>query len=331
MSRAQAVVTSGGLGPTIDDATRQGIARAVERELVFVPELWEQIQYRFSQYGRTPTENNRRQAFIPAGATTIPNPVGTAPAFSLQVGDTTLYALPGVPGEMKSLLHDAVVPDLRRKLGLEGLIKSRVLRTAGVGESALDSSIADLQALANPTVGLSAHPASVDVRITAKARTEAEAENMLSEIELEISRRLGTDIYGKDQDTLGGILGRLLDARQLTVCGVEAGLKGRLASHLMACGPACLGVLVLTESSASSVESQLEQMRSERNASIALGVSLSRSEMSHQVAITLSSQKGVERRQNRYGGPPSSAPAWAATLAADVLRRALLDIPLRPR
>ena len=122
-ARSDAVITTGGLGPTVDDASRQGIALAVGLPTEFRPELWEQIQERFARYGRTPTENNRQQAMIPAGALAVENPVGTAPAFIVETPTSAVISLPGVPGEMSYLLETAVLPYLRRRLGLSAIIK----------------------------------------------------------------------------------------------------------------------------------------------------------------------------------------------------------------
>jgi molybdenum cofactor synthesis domain-containing protein len=102
LKRADIIITTGGLGPTIDDPTRDAVALAFNRRTEFKPELWDQILARFKAYGRTPTENNKRQAFIPEGAVAIPNPVGTAPAFYIEENHKILFSLPGVPSEMKN-------------------------------------------------------------------------------------------------------------------------------------------------------------------------------------------------------------------------------------
>src|SRR4030067_3500282 len=131
MERCEIVITTGGLGPTVDDPTRQAVALAVDAPVEFHPELWDQIQSRFKLFNRQPTENNRRQAYIPAGAQAILNPVGTAPAFLVEKNHKLTIALPGVPREMEYILEHSVLPILRERYQLQGLIKTRILHTVG--------------------------------------------------------------------------------------------------------------------------------------------------------------------------------------------------------
>ena len=180
--RSNIIITTGGLGPTVDDPTRQAIALALGVELEFQPHLWEQILDRFKRYGRAPGENNKRQAFIPHGAIPVENPVGTAPAFIFEKGDRSVIALPGVPREMEYLTVNVVLPYLRDHFHLREVIKARVLHTASIGESQVDELVGDLELLSNPTVGLLAHPGQVDIRVTAKAPSFEEAERMISEV-----------------------------------------------------------------------------------------------------------------------------------------------------
>ena len=171
--RADILITTGGLGPTIDDPTREAIALGTGVETEFRPELWGQIQERFARFGRTPTDNNKRQAYVPEGALPIENTVGTAPAFIVEKGSKAIIALPGVPREMEHLMQEKVIPYLHEHFDLKSVIKTRILHTSGVGESQIDERIADLERLSNPTVGLSAHAGQVDVRITAKAESKS--------------------------------------------------------------------------------------------------------------------------------------------------------------
>ncbi len=233
LARSDVVITSGGLGPTVDDVTRDAIARATGRGLVFYADAWEQVQTMFARWGRAPDENNRRQAMLPAGSILVPNPVGTAPAFIVETENSALFCLPGVPREMKHLTEAALVPYLRRRLGGQPpVIKSRVLRTCAIGESAIDTLIADLETGTNPTVGLAAHPGQTDIRITAKAASEAEADALIVPVEEDIRRRLGLAIYGVDQQTLEDVVARLLAEHQLTVALLETNTAGAIARRL---------------------------------------------------------------------------------------------------
>ena len=179
LQRCDIIITTGGLGPTVDDPTREAVALAVGVPTEYRPELWDQIQARFQRYGRLPTENNRRQAFIPQGAVPVENQVGTAPAFIVDREEKIIISLPGVPREMEYLMQNQFLPYLRQRFDLHGIIKARVIHTAGIGESQIDEMIGDLETLSNPTIGLLAHSGQVDVRITAKANSENEADQMI--------------------------------------------------------------------------------------------------------------------------------------------------------
>ena len=235
LARSDVVITSGGLGPTVDDVTREGIAQATGRTLELYPAAWEQIQGMFTRWGRPPDENNRRQAMLPTGSILVPNPVGTAPAFIVVTASSAIFSLPGVPREMKHLTEVALVPFLRQQLGGQpAIIKSRVLRTCTIGESVIDTLIADLETGSNPTVGLAAHAGQTDIRITAKAANGAAADALITPVEQEVRRRLGHAIYGVDQQTLEEVVARLLAERQLTVALIETNTAGDMAHRLQA-------------------------------------------------------------------------------------------------
>jgi nicotinamide-nucleotide amidase len=232
LSRAQVVITCGGLGPTVDDMTRQAVALATERDLLFHQELLDQIAARFAGFKVTMTENNRRQAYLPEDAIVIENPVGTAPGFIVEQGPGAVISLPGVPREMKFLMTEKVVPYLQQRHNL-GVIRARILKTAGIGESALDEMIgSDLLELGNPTVGLAAHQGQVDVRVTAKADTIAECERMIADMEVRIRERIGLYIFGTDEDTLEAVLVKQLEQTGLSLAVVHAGIGDALEQLL---------------------------------------------------------------------------------------------------
>lgn len=232
MKRSNLVITCGGLGPTVDDMTRQAIADATDRGLEFHQHLYDQIAERFKSFRATMTENNRQQAYLPTGAIPLENPVGTAPSFAVEHNGSIVISLPGVPRELKFLMTEKVLPLLRARYDL-GVIKARVLHTAGVGESVLDDMIGRaLLEAGNPTVGLAAHNGQVDVRITAKADHVEDADAMIGGVELELRERIGKYIFGADDETLEVVLAALLAERGATVAIIDAGLNSALITLL---------------------------------------------------------------------------------------------------
>ncbi len=233
LERAQLVITCGGLGPTLDDMTRQSIANATDRGLTFHQYLYDQIAERFSTFRSEMTENNRQQAFLPDDAIIVENPVGTAPSFMVEHGDGVVISLPGVPREMKFLFTKEVVPYLKKRFNL-GVIKSRILKTAGIGESSLDDLIGrKLLNNANPSIGLSAHQGVIDVRITAKAENSKEAEQALDGIEYTLRRKIGQYVFGIDDAILEVTLIEELVSTGQTIAVLEAGLEDAIVSKLL--------------------------------------------------------------------------------------------------
>jgi competence/damage-inducible protein CinA-like protein len=324
MARSQAVITTGGLGPTLDDPTRQAIALALDAPLEYHADLWDEITERFKRYGRTPTENNRRQAFLPSGAVALRNPVGTAPAFYVETPSSTLIALPGVPLEMITLLDSDVLPYLRRRLQLSGIIASRVVHTSGAGESWIDERILDLERLANPTVGLSAHPGQVDVRITVRAEDEAAALRELDRIETEVRGRLTEAVFGTGEMTLARAALEALSQRGWRLTTLECGTEGQLLSLLGDGGPGFVsGQLLPSTLDEPAFIDELGRARSALGAEAALGLYLRIAPDSTRALLHLQTPDTDLEHGLSYGGPPANAPFWAAHVALDLLRRSL--------
>ena len=323
MERCDIILTTGGLGPTVDDPTREAVALAMGVSSEFHPELWEQIQARFRRFNRQPTENNKRQAYIPQGAIAVENPVGTAPAFIMEPGARAIISLPGVPSEMEFLLERAVLPYLRRRYRLQGTIKSRVLHTAGVGESQIDELISDLETSHNPTVGLAAHSGQVDVRITAKADSEAQADEMIQVVEQEVRRRLGKWIYGADQETLEGIALRSLQQRGWTLAVVEAGLSGDLIRRMAGAPDSGFlgGEMLATLPAPQELLSVTDAYRRSRRADVGMGVAIYPGPEKQEVCLALITPEGQQELTRPYGGPPEYAPRWALHHSLDLIRK----------
>ena len=231
LGRSDVVVITGGLGPTPDDLTREGVAAATGRALVRDDRLVETIRGIFEGLGRrSMPESNLRQADLPEGATPI-DPVGTAPGFALEHEDTLLFAVPGVPWEMKAMLDSAVLPRLRAASG--GTIVSSEILVIGLGESHVDEKISDLVAAqSNPTIAYLAGGGRVKVRVTAAAGTEAEARALIAPVEDEVRRRLGEDAVGRRHASVAEDLGALLRERGATVAVAESLTGGLIGAEL---------------------------------------------------------------------------------------------------
>jgi nicotinamide-nucleotide amidase len=319
--RCDIVITTGGLGPTVDDPTREAVALAVGVETEFRPELWEQIESRFRRFNRQPTENNKRQAYVPRGALAVENPVGTAPAFIVENGEQAVISLPGVPSEMKYLTQNAILPYLRQRYNLKGTIKSRVLHTAGVGESQIDDLISDLEALANPTVGLAAHSGQVDVRITSKGESEDEADRLIQPVEAVLRQRLGSWVYGVDEETLEEMALRTLSHKGWTLAVVEAGLGGLLIRRLAGAQGPFLGGEMLTEmTTPQELMEVTAAYRQARHAEVGLGVVIYPEGEKQDVHFALITPQGSQHFSRPYGGPPEYAPRWALHHSLDIIR-----------
>jgi competence/damage-inducible protein CinA-like protein len=317
MSRAEIVITTGGLGPTVDDPTRGAVAKALGVELEFREDLWQQVVETISRYGRKPSANQKQQAYIPKGALGIKNPVGTAPCFIVETERNAVVSLPGVPNEMEYVLHESIIPYLQKRFKLDEVIKIRVLHCSGLGEGSIDEKIADLETLSNPTVGLAAHTGVVDIRIAAKAKSEDEANEMIAGIEAQIRERLGKIVFGADEDTLAEVVLDMLAKRGLTLAALESNLGGILARKLPhATLRDGLTPSVLMEA--------LRGIRSASKSDLALGVAAYIEDRSAEMALI--TPRGEKTHRITYGGPPRSLTHWALNLALNWLRTALDEL-----
>jgi len=320
--RAGVVITTGGLGPTIDDVTRQGIAQAFGLELEYHSHLWLQIEQRFRRFHRSPTENNRRQAMLPTGAQAVENPIGTAPGFILSHNDKTVIALPGVPAEMVYLLEHEVIPYLRRRTRTGAVILPRVLHLAGVGESWVDERIQDLEESSNPTVGLAAHPGLVDIRITAKARTIETAGQMLDEMEKELRSRLGAAVYGVDDTTLSTTLLQTLDRMDVNLTLYTYGLEDEFADKL---APHLERVTALADpgifDSEETLKAFIASERPEDSSGVVLLAALEHREDRARLQLCIQLDNEFRVSTHYFGGADSLTQQWALHQSLDFLRR----------
>ncbi len=235
-TRADAVVVTGGIGPTQDDLTREAIAAAAGVALVRDAGLEAALRRRFTELRRDVPEMNYRQADLPAGAASIRNVTGSAPGVRAEVGGRVIYALPGVPHEMEAMFSESVLPHLLTRAGHPAVIVNRVLHTAGMWESAVAAAVEPLverlQSRGNPTIAFLASGGQTRVRITAKAASPDEARVVLAPVEAEVRAALGSAVYGVDGDTLDAVLLQLLRERGETVSVAESLTGGLLGATL---------------------------------------------------------------------------------------------------
>ena len=247
LSRADAVITCGGLGPTQDDITREAIAEIMSVPLLRDEAMAEHIRNLFASRGRPMAANNLRQADMPEGASAIPQMPGTAPGLICPVGDKVIYAVPGVPFEMRLMMEGTILPDLRRRAGTTAVIRSRVVRTWGQTESGLAEilaeRIAELDRLGSPTLAFQASGIEgIKVRITAKAADEAAAEAVLAEEETRLRDMLGPIIFGTDDETMESVVIGAMREKGLTLAVAE-GVTGGIAGTRLALVPGADDVL----------------------------------------------------------------------------------------
>jgi len=231
--RSRVVITTGGLGPTVDDLTRKVAAKVGQKTLVYHEKIAKDMEAKFFKTGKPFPQSNLNQAFIPQGATLIPNLTGTAPGFILKIDKTHLITLPGVPSEMKAMFDQTVKPFLKGLEKASSIIKSRVYRTTGMSESRLNEKIADIfESFRNPTIGVLAHPEGVDIRLTAKALNEEEADKLIDSLGKVLLTRLPNHIYGLDKDELESIVGQMLTTRHMTLATAESCTGGLISRRI---------------------------------------------------------------------------------------------------
>jgi nicotinamide-nucleotide amidase len=237
LERSDAVICCGGLGPTQDDITRDVLAHIMGAELVRDEAIVDKIREMFESRGRVMTDNNRRQADIPVGAEPIPHMPGTAPGMYCPIGDKVIYAVPGVPYEMREMMESFILPDLVRRSGETAVIRSRTLRTWGNSESGLAELLGDrieaLDSAGNPTLAfLASGIEGIKVRITAKSENEEAAEQILAAEEAHLRGLMGDIVFGVDEETMESVVLDQLRRKGMTLAVAESLTGGVMASRL---------------------------------------------------------------------------------------------------
>lgn len=230
--RSGVVITTGGLGPTEDDITRKVAARALGRRLLLDEEVLAWIRGRFQSFGRPMPERNSRQAMVIDGAEVLHNPNGTAPGLFLEHEKNSVVLLPGPPREMRPMFEKLVLPKLVRKAG-NLRVKRRVLRVAGMGESAVDELIAPIYAqYDNPATTILFNQTEIEIQLTASGKTENEAEALLDRLAEQLEERLGTSIFSFRGETMEEVVALKLALGRYTVAVAESCTGGLIAQRL---------------------------------------------------------------------------------------------------
>ena len=233
LQRASILIFTGGLGPTTDDLTTEAIAAFFKTPLQERPEIIADITEKFSKIGRIMAANNRKQALLPQGADILANPTGTAPGLIWQPQPgITLLTFPGVPSEMKRMWQETAIPYLKSQGWGQTSIYSQVLRFRGIGESTLAEKVAPFFELQNPTVAPYAGLGEVRLRISSRASSEGEALAAITPIAAQIQAIAGLDYFGKDDETLGSVVGEKLRQKGQTVSVAESCTGGGLGAML---------------------------------------------------------------------------------------------------
>jgi nicotinamide-nucleotide amidase len=234
LERADGVVTTGGLGPTVDDVTKEAVCDALDLDTVIHEPSLARMQELFGGFGREMRENNRKQARLPRGAHVLSNAEGSAPGFvAFDARGKFVACMPGVPSEMNPMLANELVPFLRERFHLHGGIVTRVLHTIGLAESEIDHRIDALfRTSENPKIAVLAHGGRCDVKVMAKAPTADEANALIAQLQPRIEELLAGSVYGRDEQTLPGAILAALEGAGRSVATAESCTGGRVAAEL---------------------------------------------------------------------------------------------------
>lgn len=341
VGRADVVVATGGLGPTADDLTRDVLAALAGVLLEFSPQAFAVIESRFARRNMTMPESNRRQAMFPAGSREIPNPHGTAPGVDLDIRTgnrtTRVFALPGVPGEMKTMWEATVGPTLTAMLPEAATILQKRIKCFGAGESGIESMLPDLVRRGrDPLVGITAHEATITLRIAARSHDQAGCAVKIAATEALIRNCLGHLVFGVDNDELEDAALAALAGNGQTLAICEIGTDGRAAALAAQAGrrrrevglaPVFLGGRVLAASDGMEPAKLAEQARNEFASSVGLGLGPIRQAADGRPAIEIAvaSAAGVSCLEHLLGGGPDLAGSRAAKAALDLVRTTLLQ------
>lgn len=326
IDKAEIVVTTGGLGPTADDLTREALAQVLGAPLEEVPEAMAHITQLYAARGRPMPERNRLQAQLPAGSRMIKNPHGTAPGIHAVAtrqagGNCHLFALPGVPAELFEMWSDSVVPTIQRLWTAPGVVRHRVIKLFGLGESELEALLPEMIARdRSPRVGITASAATLSLRITATTPDEASCEAELAETVEEIMRVAGGFVFGEGEDDLDQALATILSNRGATLATAEGFTGGQLALWFSSLDPSAAifrgGTIQRGPDGLSALE-RAGAIREELGANYGLAVGW---EQAGEVEVAWHDGKRGESLQVKRGGHPAVEGPRIAKRAINLLR-----------
>ena len=346
--RADLIITTGGLGPTQDDITREAISELVSEELKVDEKLWQELQDLLRHYlGEIPQSNIRQATVIPS-AQIIPNHMGTAPGWWVEKDKHIIIALPGPSDEMKMMWQEGILPKLEQRPTGE-VILSRVIKTFRLPEAKVDEMVAHISKLSNPTLATYINPDGVYLRITAKAKEKTEAQRLIAQSEEQIRNKLSPYIWGVDDDTLGSVIGELLRAKNWSLATMESCTEGLLCSTIassresctyfkggllaccdeakMACGVDAAIMDGYGKESIQVAEAMAETARRNFKADIGIGVggNINSDDNSREAYIGLSSGESKQTFTHRLRGNRSRMKQRAVYAALFDLRKMLLE------
>ncbi len=350
IARSQIIVLTGGLGPTEDDLTRDAVASALGRALVFNQEICDRIEERFRRFGRKMVDINKRQAYIIDGAEILTNERGTAPGQWIQDNGVVLMLLPGPPSELKTMYQNECLPRLTKSLPAQAL-RMRHFRVVGMPESDLDQLIAPVyKRYTNPVTTILAISGEIHIHLRARCASEQEAEALLDEVAGQIVPLLGDRLYSRNGDPLEKVVGDLLRAKQATLSVAESATGGLLGGRITAVPSssdyflggflvysnemktALLGVPpeMIAEHAAVSepvAKAMAQGAKDRTGSSYALSVTGYAGPDGDQVGLVfigLATPDGSESRSVRFPGDRERIRAFSTNTALDLLRRELL-------
>lgn len=356
IGRSQIVIVTGGLGPTEDDVTRDAVASALGRELIFNQEICTWLEERFRSFGRKMAENNKRQAYLVQDAEMLPNPRGSAPGQWITDGGASVILLPGPPQELKGMFADECLPRLRKLLPAQ-VIRTRFYRVAGMGESDLDSLIAPVYSkYQNPVTTILASVGDIQIHLRARCSTEEEADGLLAEVAGQLEPLIGDRIYSRDGSTLEHVVGNLLLGKSASLSVAESATGGMLGERITGV-PGCAeyfkgGFLtynnamkiklldvpaeMIAEHTAVSepvVKAMAEGARRNTGSDYALAISGYAGPEGEQVGLVFigfAGQNGSEARRFQFAGDRNRVRLLASNYALDLLRRKLTAVDGTP-